>query len=59
VYLLTGFLILLIVLAIVGSLIWCIEFLLKVQIPPPVKVIIAIVLIILTIIWGIKMFSGG
>ena len=56
--LLINFLILVVVLAIIGGLIWCIQNWIS-PLPPPVLMIIAIILVILVIIWGIKMFGGG
>ena len=56
--LLISFLILVIVLAIIGGLIWCIQNWIS-PLPPPVLMVIAIILVILVIIWGIKMFGGG
>jgi L-asparagine transporter-like permease len=56
--LLISFLILVVVLAIIGGLIWCIQTWIS-PLPPPVLMIIAIILVILVIIWGIKMFGGG
>lgn len=55
--LLIGFLILVIVLAIIGGLVWCIENWIH-PLPPPVKLVLAIILVILVIIWGINAFSG-
>jgi hypothetical protein len=55
---LISFLILVVVLAIIGGLIWCIQNWIS-PLPPPVLMIIAIILVILVIIWGIKMFGGG
>jgi hypothetical protein len=58
--LLIGFLILIVVIAIIGGLIWAIEtWIMKQALPLPVKLIIGLVLIVLVIIWGIKMFGGG
>ena len=56
--LLINFLILVIVLAIIGGLIWCIQQWIS-PLPQPVLLIIALILVILIIIWGIKMFGGG
>jgi hypothetical protein len=56
--LLINFLILVIVLAIIGGLIWCIQNWIS-PLPPPVLMIVALILVILVIIWGIKMFGGG
>lgn len=56
--LLISFLVLVIVLAIIGGLLWCIEKWVS-PIPPPVKVILAIVLLILIIIWAVRVFGGG
>ena len=56
--LLISFLILVIVLAIIGGLIWCIQNWIS-PLPAPVLMVIAIILVILVIIWAIKMFGGG
>jgi hypothetical protein len=56
--LLISFLILVVVLAIIGGLIWCIQTWIS-PLPPPVLMIIAIILVILVIIWGIREFGGG
>jgi hypothetical protein len=56
--LLMSFLILVIVLAIIGGLIWCIQNWIS-PLPPPVLLVIAIILVILVIIWGINTFAGG
>ena len=56
--LLISFLILLVVLAIIGGLIWAIQQWIS-PLPPPVLMIIAIILVLLIIIWGIKQFGGG
>ncbi len=56
--LLIGFLVLVIVLAIVGGLLWCIENWVH-PIPAPIKLVVAIVLVILVIIWGINTIGGG
>jgi cobalamin biosynthesis protein CobD/CbiB len=53
--LLVGFLVLIVVIAIIGGLMWAIEHFIS-PIPPPVKVIIAIVLVALLVIWAINMF---
>ena len=55
--LLIQFLILVIVLAIIGGLIYCIEKWIH-PLPPPVKLVLAIVLVILVIIWALQMFGG-
>jgi hypothetical protein len=52
---LVTFLILVIVLAIIGGLIWCIERWVH-PLPPPVKLVLAIVLVILVIIWALNVF---
>jgi hypothetical protein len=56
--LLISFLILVIVLAIIGGLIWCIQNWIS-PLPAPVLLVIAIILVILVIIWGINTFAGG
>ncbi len=56
--LLISFLVLVIVLAIIGGLIWCIQNWIS-PLPPPVLMVVAIILVILVIIWGIHMFGGG
>jgi L-asparagine transporter-like permease len=56
--LLISFLILVIVLAIIGGLIYCIQTWIS-PLPQPVLMVIALILVILVIIWGIKMFGGG
>lgn len=53
--LLVSFLILVIVLAIIGGLLWCIERWIH-PIPSPVKLVIAIVLVILVILWALNVF---
>ena len=53
--LLISFLILVVVLAIIGGLIWCIQNWIS-PLPPPVLMVIAIILVILVIIWGIQNF---
>jgi hypothetical protein len=58
--LLISFLVLIVVIAVIGGLIWAIEtYIMKQALPGPVKLIIGLVLIILVIIWGIRMFGGG
>ena len=52
---LVTFLILVIVLAIIGGLMWCIEKWIY-PLPPPVKLVLAIVLVILVIIWALNVF---
>jgi hypothetical protein len=56
--LLIGFLILVIVLAVIGGLVWCIENWIH-PLPPPVKLVLAIILVVLVIIWGINVMGGG
>jgi hypothetical protein len=55
--LLMSFLILVVVLAIIGGLIWCIQNWVS-PLPQPVLLVIAIILVILVIIWGINAFTG-
>jgi len=52
---LVTFLILVIVLAIIGGLLWCIEKWIY-PLPAPVKLVLAIVLVILVIIWALNVF---
>jgi hypothetical protein len=56
-HLLITFLILVIVLAIIGGLIWCIENWVS-PLPPPVKLVLAIILVILVILWAVQQFAG-
>lgn len=56
--LLIGFLVLIVVLAVIYGLIWAIENWIH-PIPPPVKLVLAIVLVVLVILWGVKMMGGG
>lgn len=58
VHLLISFLILLVVLAIIGGLIYAIETWVH-PIPPPVKLVIAIILVLLVIIWAVQQFYPG
>jgi hypothetical protein len=58
VHLLIGFLVLLVVLAIIAGLVWAVENWIH-PIPPPVKLVLAIILIILVIIWAMQNFMGG
>ena len=51
------FLVLVIVLAIIGGLIYCIEKWVH-PLPPPVKLVLAIVFAILVLIWALNMFGG-
>ena len=55
--LLISFLILVVVLAIIGGLIWCIQNWIS-PLPQPVLLVVAIILVILVIIWGINTFAG-
>lgn len=54
-HLLVNFLILVIVLAIIAGLLYCIENWIH-PIPPPVKLVLAIIILILVIIWAIQQF---
>ncbi len=57
---LISFLVLIVIIAVIGGLIWAIEtYIMKAPLPGPIKLIIGLVLIVLVIIWGIKMFGGG
>lgn len=55
---LVTFLILVIVLAIIGGLVWCIEKWIY-PLPGPVKLVLAIVLVILVILWALNVFTGA
>lgn len=57
-HLLISFLVLVIVLAIIGGLLYCIETWVH-PIPPPIKLVIAIILVILVIIWAVAQFAPG
>jgi hypothetical protein len=57
---LISFLVLVVIIAVIGGLIWAIEtYIMKQALPNPIKLIIGLVLIILVIIWGVNMFGGG
>jgi fructose-specific phosphotransferase system IIC component len=56
--LLIGFLILVLILAVVGGLIYCIEAWVH-PIPPPIKLVLAIVLVVLILIWAVNLMGGG
>jgi hypothetical protein len=56
--LLISFLVLVVILAVIGGLIYCIEAWIS-PLPPPVKLILALVLVIFVILWALKMFGGG
>lgn len=57
---LVSFLVLLVVLAVVGGLIWAIEtWILRGSIPQPIKVVIAIVMVLLVVIWALTQFWPG
>jgi hypothetical protein len=57
---LISFLVLVVIIAVIGGLIWAIEtYIMRQALPNPIKLIIGLVLIILVIIWGINMFGGG
>jgi hypothetical protein len=57
---LIGFLVLIVVIAVIGGLIYAIEtWIIGGAIPTPVKLVIGLVLIILVVIWAIKQFAGG
>ena len=55
--LLIGFLVLIVVLAIIYGLLWAIENWIS-PIPPPVKLVLAIVLVVLIVLWAIKNVGG-
>jgi hypothetical protein len=57
---LISFLVLIVIIAVIGGLIWAIEtYIMKQALPNPIKLIIGLVLIILVIIWGINMFGSS
>lgn len=57
--LLIGFLILIVVIAVIGGLIYAIEtWIIGGPIPVQIKLIIGLVLIVLVVIWGVKQFGG-
>jgi len=55
VHLLIGFLVLIIVLAIIWGLLYCIETWIH-PIPPPVKLVLAIIILLLVVIWAVSQF---
>lgn len=57
VHLLIGFLILVIVIAVIAGLLWCIEQWIS-PIPNPVKLILAIIVLILVILWALGGLTG-
>jgi hypothetical protein len=57
---LIGFLVIIVVIAVIAGLIYAIEtWIIKDSIPAPIKLVIGLVLIVLVVVWGIKMFGGG
>jgi hypothetical protein len=54
--LLIGFLVLVIILAVIAGLLWCIENWIN-PVPPMVKLVLAIVLVILIILWALEQFG--
>jgi hypothetical protein len=56
--LLISFLYIVLVLAIIGGLIYCIEAFVS-PIPGPIKLVFAIILLILLVIWALRNFGGG
>jgi hypothetical protein len=58
--LLIGFLIIIVVLAIIAGLIYAIEtWIIGSALPTPIKLVIGLVLIVLVIIWAIQHIGGG
>jgi hypothetical protein len=58
--LLIGFLIIIVVIAIIAGLIYAIEtWIIGSALPTPVKLVIGLVLIVLVIIWAIQHIGGG
>lgn len=56
--LLIGFLILVIVIAVIAGLLWCIEHWIS-PVPPMVKLVLAIIILILVIIWAMQSMGVG
>jgi len=57
---LIGFLVLIVVIAVIAGLIYAVEtWIMGSPIPQPVKLVIGLVIIVLVIIWAIKQFGGG
>ena len=55
---LIGFLVVLVVIAVIAGLIWAIEnWIMGSPIPPMVKMVIGLILILLVIIWALKQFA--
>jgi hypothetical protein len=58
--LLIGFLVIIVVIAIIAGLIYAIEtWIMKESLPTPVKLVIGLILIVLIIIWAIGAIGGG
>ena len=58
--LLIGFLLIIVVIAIIAGLIYAIEtWVMKQSIPAPIKLVIGLILVILIIIWGINAIGWG
>jgi hypothetical protein len=58
--LLIGFLVIIVVIAIIAGLIYAVEtWIIGGPLPTPVKLVIGLVLIVLVIIWAIQHFGGG
>lgn len=55
---LIGLLILVIVIACIAGLLWCIENWIS-PVPAMIKLILAIVILILVVLWAFQMFGGG
>jgi hypothetical protein len=59
-HLLIGFLVIIVVLAIIAGLIYAIErWIIGSPLPGPVKLVIGLVLIVLVILWAIQNLGGG
>jgi hypothetical protein len=53
------FLVLVVVLVVIGALLYGIEqWIIKGPLPAPVRLVIGLVLIVLVIIWGLRLFGG-
>ena len=57
-HLLQGFLVLVVILAIIWGLLWCVENWIS-PVPPPVKLVLAIVILILVVLWAMGALTGN
>lgn len=56
--LLIGFLYVVLALVIVAALIYCVDTFIY-PIPGPIKLVLAVIVLILIIVWALKQFAGG